>query len=146
MVQEWWDSFVDEYLLELNGAVNHLGILEERSQKILENSPVIDVRQGMFYPDMRQSCEQWLAGEIRQAPRKIIAEGLAPEKENMKRFRQKKKELDDVFQSMEQAVSNQEKDWDRQNFFLTPAEDLWQMHRKKPDDGWKNIIIIIPMK
>lgn len=109
VVQEWWDSFVDEYLLELNGAVKHLGILEERSQKILENSPVIDVRQGMFYPDMRQSCEQWLAGEIRQAPRKIIAEGLAPEKENMKRFRQKKKVLDDVFQSMEQAVSNQEK-------------------------------------
>ena len=41
--------------------------------------------------------------------KEIIAEGLAPDKENMKRFRQKKKVLDDVFQSMEQAVSNQEK-------------------------------------
>lgn len=117
MVQEWWDSFVDEYLLELNGAVNHLGILEERSQKILENSPVIDVRQGMFYPDMRQSCEQWLAGEIRQAPRKIIAEGLAPEKENMKRFRQKRKCWMMSFNLWSRLSATRKKDWDRQNFF-----------------------------
>ena len=70
---------------------------------------MLSVQPGGFYPDLRQSCEEWLVREIRQAPGRIIEEGLAPEKENMKRFRQKKKKLDDIFHSMEQAIQNQEK-------------------------------------
>ena len=109
LIKEWWNSFIDEYLLNLNGAVDHLGMLEEKAQKIVEKSPMLSVQPGGFYPDLRQSCEEWLVREIRQAPGRIIEEGLAPEKENMKRFRQKKKKLDDIFHSMEQAIQNQEK-------------------------------------
>lgn len=106
LLQQWWKSFFEEFFMQLAGSVESLDVIEENREKILDKVPPLNVKTAgaVYVNDLRRSCEEWLASELKGFQRKLSENALKPDGRYMQQFRENKEALKDILQNMESLI------------------------------------------